>query len=78
MPVIMRLGSIRIMIFADDHNPPHFHVSTPDHDALMRIDDLSILQGQITARTLQQVRQWAQMDGNRQHLEEEWRRLNER
>lgn len=35
MPVLMRLGNMKIMLFADDHNPPHFHVATPDHDALI-------------------------------------------
>ncbi|MGE6743325.1 DUF4160 domain-containing protein [Allorhizobium pseudoryzae] len=78
MPVLMRLGNMKIMLFADDHNPPHFHVATPDHDALILIRDLSVLQGQITARNLQLVREWASTDENRKRLESEWKRLNER
>jgi hypothetical protein len=78
MPLIARIGSMRIMMFADDHNPPHFHVSTPDHDALILIRDLSLLQGQITTKNLEAVRRWAVVAENRRHLESEWRRLNER
>jgi Domain of unknown function (DUF4160) len=78
MPVIGRLGSMKIMMFADGHNPPHFHVSTADHGALILIRDLSVLQGQITAKNLDEVRRWAAVAENRRQLESEWRRLNER
>lgn len=39
MPTLVAIGNIRIRMFADDHNPPHFHVLTPDHEALLRIAD---------------------------------------
>lgn len=78
MPVVFRFGSIKIHVFSDDHNPPHFHVSTPDHDALIRISDLTVLQGQITRKTLDLVQEWASKPENRVMLDQEWRRLNER
>ncbi|NTJ44001.1 DUF4160 domain-containing protein [Agrobacterium larrymoorei] len=78
MPLIVKLGNIKIHIYADDHNPPHFHVSTPDHDALVQITDLSVLQGRITRRAYDAVVLWASAKGNKKVLEDEWRRLNER
>lgn len=78
MPVIIRFGNVKIMMFSDDHNPPHFHVSTPDHDALIRLSDLSVLQGRITRKTLDMVQIWASEAKNRAILEREWSRLNER
>ncbi|MBX3578490.1 MAG: DUF4160 domain-containing protein [Rhizobiaceae bacterium] len=69
-----RLGRILIQIFADDHNPPHFHVTTPDHEALVLISDLSVLVGRIDRRSLDAARAWAAE--NRTLLEHEWTRLN--
>ena len=69
---------MRIYIYADDHNPPHFHVATPDHDALIRISDLEVLQGQITRKTLDLVRAWAADEENLRSLRATWERLNER
>ena len=78
MPIIVRLGNLKIHVFADDHNPPHFHVTSSDHAALIRISDLAVLQGQITRKSLDLVLEWASKEQNRQLLESEWRRLNER
>ncbi|MDB5523696.1 MAG: hypothetical protein JWM58_1459 [Rhizobium sp.] len=78
MPLMVRFGNVKLHIYADDHNPPHFHVSTPDHDALIQISDLSVLQGQITKRNLDTVIDWASVDENKKALEDEWKRLNER
>lgn len=73
---IARLGNVLIRMFADDHNPPHFHVVTPDGEALVLLSDLSVLAGAIDRRSLEVVREWATM--NRGAMSNEWRRLNER
>lgn len=76
MPTIARIGKIVIRMFADDHNPPHFHVVTPDHAATVTISDLSILAGEMDRRSLETALAWAA--GNRRMLEHEWERLNQR
>lgn len=76
MPTIARLGNVLLRIFADDHNPPHFHVVTPDHAATVLIADFSLLAGQIDRRSLDVALEWART--NREILEDEWARLNER
>ncbi|MBY4615714.1 MULTISPECIES: DUF4160 domain-containing protein [Rhizobium] len=78
MPVVVKFGNVKIHVYANDHNPPHFHVSTPDHDALILIADLTVLQGQITKKNFEMVIKWASETGNREKLENEWSRLNER
>jgi hypothetical protein len=78
MPLVARLGNVKIHVCSNDHNPPHFHVSTPDHDALVLIADLTVLQGQITRRDLDTVIGWASIDKNSETLKNEWNRLNER
>lgn len=76
MPTIAALGNVLIRMFADDHNPPHFHVVTRDHEALIRLSDLSVMAGSIDRRSLAVAVTWAAQ--NRETLEHEWSRLNER
>lgn len=76
MPTIVRLGNVLIRMFADDHNPPHFHAVTPDGEALVLLSDLSVAAGMIDRRSLEVAVKWATM--NRRVLDDEWTRLNER
>jgi hypothetical protein len=76
MPTLARFGSIAIRMFADDHNPPHFHVVTPDHEAMISIADLRVIAGDIDRRSLDAARAWAFK--NQGLLRDEWMRLNAR
>ncbi|MBZ3693982.1 DUF4160 domain-containing protein [Phyllobacterium calauticae] len=76
MPTIARIGKILIRMFADDHNPPHFHVVTPDYQALIRISDFSTIGGWVPSSIRQTALQWASQ--NKERLEREWDRLRER
>ena len=40
MPTLVRLGNIKIQMFADDHAPTHFHVRTPTSKAIVTLADL--------------------------------------
>ena len=74
MPTIVILGNLKIQMFADDHNPPHFHVSSPDYDLMIRISDLSILSGQMRSKDIRKITEWAER--NRTRIVDEWNRLN--
>jgi hypothetical protein len=74
MPTLARIGSLKIQIFADDHNPPHFHAVTPDHDALVAIETLTVLRGSIPRRDLDTALDWVR--DNRAAVRAEWERLN--
>lgn len=74
MPTIARLGRVYIRMFASDHGPPHFHIWTPDGEALMLISGLQIQRGRVRSSDLDLVMSWA-----KEHidlLESEWTRLN--
>ncbi|WP_110749405.1 DUF4160 domain-containing protein [Phyllobacterium leguminum] len=74
MPTIVEIGNVKIQVFPDDHNPPHFHVVTPDSEAVFRIADFQRLAGQVDRRALHKALAWARL--NRKVLEDEWNRLN--
>lgn len=76
MPTIVKIGNLKIQVFADDHDPPHFHIVTPDYEALVRLSDMTILAGSIDRRSYDTALSWAAE--NMGILEHEWRRLNER
>lgn len=42
-----------------DHDPPHFHVEYGDCEALIRIADLALMEGDVPTRVLRQVADWA-------------------
>jgi len=76
MPTLVVFGTMKIRMFADDHNPPHFHIVTPEREALVRIADLMVLAGSIDRKSYDIACRWALE--NRELLESEWSRLNER
>jgi hypothetical protein len=76
MPTIVKLGNLKIQIFADDHNPPHFHIVTPDHEVLVRLSDLTVMAGSMDRRSLDFALDWVRADKNRDLLTDEWNRLN--
>ncbi len=76
MPTIVTLGKIAIRMFADDHNPPHFHVNAPSGRVSVRIDNLSVMAGRIGKKDLAVALEW--VDGHLEELVAEWRHLNER
>lgn len=76
MPTLVILGAIKIQMFADDHNPPHFHVITPDNEALVLLKDLSVMRGTIRSRDLETVQKWA--NDRKSELNDLWSNLNAR
>ena len=56
MPVLVRLRYCVIAMYFRDHNPPHFHIVTPDSEAQMTIASLSILEGAVDRRAEREAR----------------------
>jgi hypothetical protein len=70
MPELSRFLGIRIMMFFDDHSPPHFHVEYNDFEAKISINDLTVLKGQLPPRVLGLVMEWAGL--HKKELLENW------
>lgn len=74
MPPLVAIGSLRIRMYPNDHNPPHFHILTPDHAVAVRIDSFEILVGYIPEADLRIALNWARQ--NKERLSDEWARLS--
>ncbi|WP_062114090.1 DUF4160 domain-containing protein [Aureimonas sp. AU40] len=74
MPTITTIGNIKIVVFADDHNPPHFHILTPNGNALVSIATLSVIRGSIDRKDLRAALDWA--GSNQALLQAAWEHYN--
>jgi Domain of unknown function (DUF4160) len=59
MPEISRFFGIIIAMFYNDHPPPHFHVRYGGQRAVIGIEDLALLEGELSPRVLGLVVEWA-------------------
>jgi hypothetical protein len=61
MPTISVFFGILIRMYFNDHSPPHFHAIYGEHEAVIAIDSLAVLEGSLPARALNLVYEWAQL-----------------
>jgi hypothetical protein len=74
MVTLHAVGRVRIRMFDGDHNPPHFHIWTPDGDAQVLLSDLTLLRGTVGPRDYELAMRWAR--SNIAYLWSEWERRN--
>lgn len=58
MPEISLFYGIRITMFYDDHNPPHFHVEYNGRKALIDIINAQVIRGSLPPKQLKLVLAW--------------------
>jgi uncharacterized protein DUF4160 len=72
VPEICRFYGIVIKMYFDDHHPPHFHAEYGSGEAIVEINSLAIIAGQLPPRALGLVTEWASL--HREELRASWRR----
>lgn len=70
MPKISEFFGIFILMYYDDHSPPHFHAKYGDEEVLIQISPIGVLKGKLSPRALSLVMEWAQI--HQQELIETW------
>jgi Domain of unknown function (DUF4160) len=70
MPTISEFFGILILMFYNDHAPPHFHARYGEYEALIQIAPLGVLKGKLPPRALSLVMEWAQIHEGQ--LLEDW------
>jgi hypothetical protein len=58
VPRLSEFYGIVIYMYFADHNPPHFHAIYAEHEALISIDDGSIIRGDLPKTAARLVEQW--------------------
>src|SRR5579883_3354841 len=67
-----RRGWIVIRMYFSDHEPPHFHAQYGEFEALVEIETLALLRGELPRRAMALVLEWAAL--HRQELRSDWER----
>jgi hypothetical protein len=70
MPELSRFFGIIITLYYNDHGPPHFHVRYGSQRAIVSIDGLSVIAGELSPRVRGLVVEWAAL--RRAELREAW------
>jgi hypothetical protein len=70
MPELSRFFGIVIRMYFNDHHPAHFHACYGDSEALIEIETLDVLRGELPRRALAMVLEWAVL--HRQELRMAW------
>jgi hypothetical protein len=74
MPTIKIIDSIKILIYFEDHLPPHFHAQYAEHEELIEIQTLKTYIGKIPAKQRKKVIQWAEK--HQDYLMKKWNQYN--
>jgi len=61
-----------IRMYFSDHEPPHFHAQYGEFEALVEIETLALLRGELPRRAMALVLEWAAL--HRQELRSDWER----
>jgi len=59
-------------MYYNEHNPPHFHAEYAESEALIRIEDVTIIAGSLPPRVMGLVTEWALQ--HKKELMENWER----
>jgi hypothetical protein len=59
MPTISFFYGILIQMYWNEHNPPHFHAKYGEYEALIGINDFSLIRGKLPPKALALVVEWA-------------------
>ncbi|MBM3299308.1 MAG: DUF4160 domain-containing protein [Deltaproteobacteria bacterium] len=58
MPLVVDFHGIRIYIHPFDHAPPHVHVYKADREAVIDLQTLGVLEGDLPHETLKRAKEW--------------------
>jgi len=75
MPEISRFLGIKIFIFFNEHNPPHFHVEYNEYKASIHIKTFALMEGKLPSKVLGLVVEWA--EDHQDELLENWNNMKE-
>ena len=59
VPELSRFYGIRIAMYWNDHQPPHFHAEYSGEEALVGIQPVRVLEGSLSRRARSLVFEWA-------------------
>ena len=70
MPTVAIVDGMKILIYSNEHGVPHFHIIYAEHRAVITIDTLKVLEGDLPKTKLRTILDWA--SSRREQLLLQW------
>lgn len=70
MPEISRFFGIIIVMYYNDHTPPHFHAKYGEFEAVINILTGEVIEGRLPPRVLGLVQEWREY--HKAELQDDW------
>ena len=64
MPTLAIIDGIRLMMYMDDHLPPHFHAWKDGRDMQIEIATGRVMAGELDRRSMRKVQKWIESNGD--------------
>ncbi len=61
MPVISEFYGVKVLMYWNDHMPPHFHAEYGDHKIIVDIVNGSVIKGLFPSKQLKLVLAWCEI-----------------
>lgn len=73
------INDLQIIIYSNDHDPPHFHVKTKELriNAKFKIEDCSLLSGEISRKELKKIKAFYKSQKGKIIMEKIWNKRND-
>lgn len=72
--LVGKINNLKLYIYPQDHNPPHFHIKSSDLDACFDIYSCELIKGNIDPKSYKKIKFWHKSVAG--ELSETWKRLN--
>ena len=59
MPTIAIVDSVRLVMYWNDHDPPHFHALLAENRAVIEIETFTVVEGHLPKHKLRAILKWA-------------------
>ena len=70
MPTISIFFGIVVQMYWNEHNPPHFHCRYGEYQAVIAIESLQLIEGELPPKALSLVLEWAHL--HQDELRRDW------
>jgi len=76
---VTTIDDLQVIIYSNDHNPPHFHVKTKNLniDAKFKIENCELIRGEINSKNLRKIKAFYMSKKGRLVLESIWNKRNQ-
>ena len=75
MPVVAIVDGMLIILFFNDHDPPHFHVEFGEFKARVSIATSEIIEGRLPVAKRRKLLEWAK--AHREELGQAWKEVRQ-